>query len=89
MVKLVGYVLEAMCLCLAAFFLARGIFHKISAGDHRKDRSVLGTAFGRYSKENYSVEGWQHLVKGLKNSAYFVLTVLALALVQGIFIRGR
>jgi hypothetical protein len=60
--------------------------HMGQAWADRKDKSLLGMSyFTRWSKSNYSPEGWQHLVKGYKNWGCFALMVIALMLVQAVF----
>ena len=78
--------LTAGVVVLAVFFLVRGAWHMIQAGDDRKDKSLLGMWYSiRWSKSNYSREGWHHLVKGYKNGGYFALMVIALVLVHAVF----
>lgn len=87
MADVVEHAIEIVCGCLAVFFfMGRGIFHRVSADDYRKDRSFLGTVnpFILFSKRNYSAEGWRHFVKGRRNAAYFALVVLAFIVLKGI-----
>jgi len=86
MVDFVEHAIEVVCVSLAVFFAGRGIFHRVSANDHRKDKSFLGTInpLLLFSKKGYSVEGWQHFRKGRRDAMYFALVMLAFIVLKGI-----
>jgi hypothetical protein len=86
MADFVEHAIEIVCVSLAVFFMGHGIFHRVSANGHRKDKSFLGTinSFPLFSKKGYSVEGWRHLHKGRWDAMYFALVMLAFIVLKGI-----
>ena len=86
MTKSAVSVLATAYVGLSLYFLARFFCHMMAAAADRKNKSILGTVdpFARYSKENYSAEGWQHLVKSHTNALYFFLMIGVPILLKGI-----